>query len=256
MQTRSWIKTFIALLVGFAMYTLGFLPVGGHLINNCYTIHKKICVIDQALGSAALSDSLNISFKHSRAWGTVDPAKSWEWRFTNDQILENCSFSVQTPIESLKTCYRANLIKLPKHLFHRTIGLFDYRHLNPYAALETTSNEFWTLRVFAGVGLVGLIASILLTISILFKGTLYRHGYLLFPLSCFAVQVNLHPENRYLLSAIPGFFLLGAASLWGNPFRNKWIHRACLCISVLVLAYAFQQVTLWDESAAQLFGSR
>lgn len=255
-RTRSVISTLKAVCVASLSYVLGFLPVGGHLMHNCYKANKEICVINNAVGTAALSGSLNMSYQYSRAWGTVDPVKSWEWRFTDDKVLKDCSFSGHTPLNSLKTCYRSNLSEVPKHLFHRTIGLFDYRHLNPYAALETTTSEFWLLRFFAAIGLTGLISCILLSFTLLINGKLYQHGYVLLPLSCFAVQVNLHPENRYLLSAIPGFFLFGAASCCGNPFNSKLTHRVCLTMAVVVLAYSLYQVSLWDESALQLFGSR
>ena len=255
-QSRSVITTTQALCIAATCYAIGFLPVGGHLLNNCYTAHKTLCVIDPGLARAPLASSLELNYQYSRAWGSVDPVKSWEWHFTEDAVLQNCAFSREDPMNSLKECYSGNISRLPKHLLHRTVGLFDYRHLNPYAALETSNAEYWILRTFSAVGILGLISGIALVLCHLCAGSLQRYGYLLLPLSYFAVQVNLHTENRYLLSAVPSLFLLGAATLSGRLFKRGWIQVMCLCLSAIVLTYAYYLVSLWDELSIQLTGSR
>lgn len=255
-RRREYLATLKTFTVSVGAFIIGLLPVGGHLVNNCYTAYKQICLIAPVSATGNMAGSLEMNYHYSRTWGTVDPAKSWQWRYTADQILENCTISYSTPLDSIKKCYQANLTKLPHHFLHRAIGLFDYRHLNPYAALETSNSDFWALRSFAAISIIGVIACAALMLLHLFRGTLYEHGYLLLPLSYFGVQITLHTENRYLLPILPCFFILGTASLLGNPFKNKWVHMTCLCLAGLIVAYSLHLVLVWDESALQLIGSR
>ena len=139
-------------------------------------------------------------------------------------------------------------MQLPVVLGERAIGLFDHRHIHPYAIRETTALESWVIRVFSMFGLLGVVATVGLWCLHVARGTGTRHAYLLFPLVFLFSQVHFHPEHRYLFPAIAMFFTSGVSALLTRPFHKQWqvvlFFTVCVALSWLYVT----KVVAWDAT--------
>jgi hypothetical protein len=229
-----------------ALFGAGFLPVYGHLLNNCHRSHGQFCLVPAPGINGAILESIERALAHSRVWGIIEGKGLFRWGLTNDQIIRDCKIDIASPTRDLAKCYVKNLRLLPRYFFNRLLGIFDNRHINPCCAVDTPLIMFWTLRVLSAIGLIGLVVAAGLFISNMRGFRWAMHTYLLVPFLAIGFQVNLHPETRYILPVIPIVFALGVSQLTTNLFKRRWHYFLVLGISVLLVAAFFIQVAAWD----------
>lgn len=242
------------LLTFVGLYLIGFLPLYLHLLNNCYRAHQQMCVIPSAEVSRAMIESFNYALNYSRMWGIVAPDGIFVWGSTDDKFIFDCRFDSLNPVGSLFACYWNDLSVLPSHFFSRIRGLFDYHHLNPYAATVTTVPEAWILRSFSIVGYVGVAASLCLFVAAMATGNATKRLYLLFPAIYLALQVNFHAEARYLVPVTPILFTVGLSTLCSNPFPKRWQYWAFWGLAIVLCVNFILRVQTWDAMALAKFG--
>lgn len=230
-----------------ALYGIGFLPIYGHLLNNCHRSHGQFCLVPSPGIDGAILESIERALAHSRIWGIVEGRGRFRWGLTNDQVIRDCKIDIAAPTRDLAKCYSKNLHLLPRYLFNRLLGIFDNRHLNPYCTVDTPPIMFWALRILSGLGLAGLVVAAALFISHIRGFRWSMHTYLLVPFLAIGFQVNLHPETRYILPVIPIVFALGVSLITTNLFKRRWHYFLVLAISALLVAAFFIQVTYWDS---------
>jgi hypothetical protein len=228
-------------------YAIGFAPIYGHIVNNCYRASGEFCVISSYHVAEWVPVSFRKAIEYGRIWGIVRPGGVFEWGFTDDRVLQHCDVGREHTTAQLLSCYRQNFTNVPRHFFRRTIGIFDNRHLNPYAALLTSPAEYWTLRIFSLVGLVGVFAASLHFAIGLAKGTWPRIAYLTFPLLYLAIQLNFHGETRYIFPIQPILFFLALYSLRVSAFPKRWLYALYLVGSSVLATIFITMVTHWDS---------
>ena len=237
------------------LYLLGFAPLYTHLITNCYRANNQLCVIPPAEVSRAMIESFHYALTYSRMWGIISPDGVFSWGSTDDKFIFDCRFDSSNPVASLFTCYKHDLSVLPAHFFSRVRGVFDYHHLNPYAATVTTVSEMWILRSFSIVGYLGVVASLGLFGVALRAGRASKQIYLLLPALYLALQVNFHAEARYMIPMTPLLFILGLSALTSNPFPKRWHQWVFWGIAVALATNFVVRVQSWDSMALAKFGS-
>jgi hypothetical protein len=254
-ETRSLLHASKKSLTFVGVYLLGFLPLYSHLITNCYNAHHQLCIVPPTEVSRAMIESFNYGLNYSRMWGIIGLDGSFVWGSTDDKFIFDCRFDSSNPVASLFACYQRDLSTLPTHFFSRIRGLFDYHHLNPYAATVTTLSELWILRSFSIVGYLGVAASLALFAGAFFAGKARQQIYLLFPALYLALQVHFHAEARYMMPVTPLLFILGMTALCSNPFPKRW-HAWIVWGLALILCVNFVlRVQVWDSMALAKFGS-
>ena len=243
---RSFKESIWRCLTFLTFYAVGFSPIYGHIVNNCHRMSGEYCVISSYHVAEWVPVSFRKAIEYSRVWGIVQPGGVFVWGSTEDRVLSGCDIGREIPTSQLLSCYHSNLSHLPKHFFRRIIGIFDNRHLNPYAALLTTPVEYWILRLYSLVGLVGVFASVVHLMVGFAAGTWPRIAYLSFPLLYLAIQVNFHGETRYIFPVQPLLFLLALYSFKSSAFPKPWIHTSYIVGSIGVTAIFLSMVTNWD----------
>lgn len=238
-----------ATLCCLAMF-LGYLPTYGHTIHNCYSSHHEWCVIPAHEVRGNVPRSFLFAIQFSRFWGIISPQGLPEFRRTEDVILTDCTISEESGTSDLLSCYLKNKSRLPRHFFRRILGVFDNRHLNPYAALSTSPSEYWAIRSFSIVGLIGLVAALGIVGASFRVGGLARQGHILLALVFLAIQINFHTENRYVFPIVPLLFLLGIGSIATNPFPKRWHHIAFLIVALALVTVFTTTVIEWDAREA------
>lgn len=230
------------------LFLVGFLPFYLHLCMNTYRQDREFRLAPARYVAENSFRSVTWAIIYGRIWGIIDQYGVPQWRSTEDRILQTapCDIPPSAVVSSLVNCYRGNLPALPKHLAHRLVGLFDNRHLNPYAVLATDSMAFVLLRAFSAAGFAGLAVAICLLLSSLLDGTWRSRGFLAFPIAFLAVQVNFHVEQRYIFPIVPLLFLLGAAVPWRSLFLRRWPYAACLALALIAVLYFYAVTTSWD----------
>jgi hypothetical protein len=223
-------------------------PLVYHLLDNCYQVYHRTCVIEPGRANFAMRESL--SARATRVWLAPHEARNGAEVCYNQNraVFAGCRFTEEAPLTDMLSCYRANIMQLPVVLGERAIGLFDHRHIHPYAIRETTALESWVIRVFSMVGLLGVVATVGLWCLHIARGTGTRHAYLLFPLVFLFSQVHFHPEHRYLFPAIAMFFTSGVSALLTRPFHKQWqvvlFFTVCVALSWLYVT----KVVAWDAT--------
>ena len=254
-ETRSLLHASKKALTFVGVYLLGFLPLYGHLITNCYHAHQQLCVVPPTEVSRAMIESFNYGLNYSRMWGIIGLDGSFAWGSTDDKFIFDCRFDSSNPVASLFACYQRDLAILPNHFFSRIRGVFDYHHLNPYAATVTTSSELWILRLFSIVGYLGVVASLALFAVAFLAGKAKQQIYLLFPALYLALQVHFHAEARYMMPVTPLLFILGMTALCSNPFPKRWHAWIAWGIALILSVNFVLRVQAWDAMALAKFGS-
>ena len=229
---------------------LGYLPTYGHIIHNCYSAHHEWCVIPAREVGENVPRSFLFAIQFSRFWGIVTPEGLPEFRRTEDLILTDCNISERSGPSDLLSCYLKNKSRLPRHFFRRVLGIFDNRHLNPHAALNTSTPEYWTIRSFSIVGLIGLVAALGIVGTSFRYGGLAKQGHILLALAFLAIQINFHTENRYIFPIVPLLFLLGIGSIATNPFPKRWHYIAFVIVALALVTVFTTTVIEWDAREA------
>jgi hypothetical protein len=188
-------------------------------------------------------------------WGIVAPDGRFDWGKTDDRYMSDCALERAAPVKSLLACYTRHLDLLPAHFFGRIRGLFDYHHLNPYAATATSVSEAWIIRSFSVVGYIGLFTCVALLAVALYRRSLAAHIYLTLPPLYLAIQSHFHGEARYIAPIIPLLFTLGAATLCANPFPKRWHLAIFWALALIVTANFLLRIQEWDAMALRQFGS-
>ena len=240
---KATLKSILSFLF---FYAVGCGPIYGHLVHNCYRSSGELCTISSYHVAEWVPVSFRKAIQYSRIWGIVRPDGTFDWGSTGDGVLERCDVGRQNTTEQLLSCYRSNFTRLPRHFFRRTLGIFDNRHLNPYAALLTSPSEELTLRLFSIVGLMGLLAAILHGTAALAAGSWPHVACLSFPLIFLGIQLNFHTETRYIFPIQPILFLLGLYSLQPSAFTKRWLYAMYLVGSAALIWIFINVVTYWD----------
>lgn len=226
----------------------GYLPMYGHLVRNCYVAHHEWCVIPSSEVRGNVPRSFLLAIQCSRLWTVVTPQGNAELGRTEERILNDCDIRFEGSGSSdLLACYGRNLSKLPRHFLSRFLGLFDNRHLNSYAALTTTPAEYWMIRIFSIIGMVGFVAAVGILGASLWYGGVAQQGHLVLALTFLAIQLNFHTETRYIYPIIPLLFLLGVSLLTTNPLPRRWLHITVLATALLVTVIFTATVVRWDQ---------
>lgn len=236
------------------VFLIGFSPLYYHLVSNCYREHQQICVIPAADTSRAMIESFNYAINHSRMWGIVSIDGAFQWGSTDDKFMPDCRFEPSNPVGSLFTCYKQSYSVLPAHFFGRIRGLFDYHHLNPYAATVTTPPETWILRSFSIIGYVGAASCLCLFLVAMITGKASKQIYLLFPALYLALQVHFHAEARYLIPITPILFTVGLSTLCSNPFPKRWVYWAFWTLAIILSVNLILRLQTWDAMSLAKFG--
>jgi hypothetical protein len=229
-----------------ALTILGVAPWYTTLRVNCYNAHHEQCI----MGSKELDKALAISFEAALLYSRWDvffradgvPVSGPTW----DQVIPPaaCQISRETPTSDLTSCYLNNLQRLPLHFTHRLIGAFENRHLNLYAGLYTPTAIFWNNRVFSSVGFIGVIAALVLAGRAWATRGIGAHLWA--ALLYTAIQLNFHPESRYMFPVTPLFFLVALSVLIHPPFEKRWQRLATALASIAGALIFLAVVTSWD----------
>lgn len=240
-----------ALLV--VCYFAVFAPIYGKLRLNCYNTHHEQCIVPSHILQPEMKVSLEYAIMYSRWEVYFRPDGVPEGAPTKDRIfpLDACVLTAGDPTPQLLDCYLKNISQVPLYLFRRIIGSFDHRHLTIYGLNYTKPWVFAVNRAFSVVGFLGLFASAALFIKGLYERRLY--AFLGVPLLYVAIQMNFHPEPRYMFLVTPLFFCVAISTLVSPPFSHR-VHRCIMWLGAACLAGVFFYVTSqWDTTFLETY---
>jgi hypothetical protein len=121
-----------------------------------------------------------------------------------------------------------------------------------YAGFYTPAWVFNENRAFAAIGFVGFFGAVILYLQCLYRKKPGAH--LLVPLVYTAIQVNFHPEARYMFPVVATFFVIALTVLFRSPFPKSW-QRALMWGGALVLGTVFCVLHhQWDLAYFERFG--
>lgn len=243
-----------ALIIVLSYYSI-FAPIYAKLRMNCYNAHNEQCVVP----SRILEPEMNVSFKYA-----VDYSR-WEVFFTPDEVgvpkgaptidrmfsIDSCSFTAGEPTQQLLNCYADNIFKVPLYLLRRVIGVFDHRHLTIYGLNYTEPWVFVVNRIFSVLGFVGLFSTALLFCKGLWERRL--RAFLGIPLLYVAIQINFHPEPRYMFLVTPLFLCVAVSCILFPPFERRSIRRAVWLGAVCLAGIFFYVTHQWDVTFLETY---
>jgi hypothetical protein len=251
-EQRARIVRLLSVL--FAFYAIGFLPIYTVLRVNCYRAHNEQCVMP----NKELNRGMHTSFGFALVFSRVDIFFRMDGvpvdGSTQDQVfpLGSCQLSKEEPTQSYLSCYLKNWKLVPLHLSRRLIGVLDHRHLNLYAGLYTPEWVFISNRLFSAMGFVGVVFCLVLYIRCLLNKQPGVH--FLLPLIYTAVQVNFHPEARYMFPVVGFYFVIAVSILVPPPFPRMWkwvLTWGCAASLMYIYCHLNHQ---WDLLSFARFG--
>lgn len=245
---------FSGALVFSCFVLIGLIPLYIHLVTNCLRSHHELCISPPSEAKSWMAESFNYTIRHPRMWAIIKEDGIFHWGYTEDRSLIGCDIPNEGAAWEMLSCYARNVKNLPTHFLKRTIGIFDNRHLNIHAVTLTTPETFWMVRCFSIIGFVGVFASVILFLSGLKRQGFGQQVYLLLPLIYLAIQLNFHPETRYIYPVVPMLFVIGLSSLLRNQFSSRTQYVCFLAGAALVILHYLYQTDVWDVQSVRAFG--
>ncbi len=257
----GWYRRQGSVLAGFrraaafsCFFLCGLTPSYVHLVSNCYRSHHELCISPSSEAKSWMAESFNYTIKHARMWAIIKEDGMFRWGYTEDRSLVGCDVPNERAVRAMLSCYARNIKNLPAHFIKRAIGIFDNRHLNIHAVTRTTPETFWMVRSFSIVGYVGVFASFVLFFSFLRRRGFDQQVYLLLPLLYLAIQLNFHPETRYIYPVVPTLFVIGLSCLLRNQFSSRVWYGCFLGGALVVILHYLYQTDIWDSDSMRAFG--